>query len=102
MSSPLTSVSASRSDSGKPGGVAPRIITRRKKRIDHAEIVRMAEAAAQSRAAERHEMIATAAYFRAQQRGFEPGHELEDWLAAESEVTHAQQVSAIVSGADVP
>jgi len=31
-------------------------------------------------------MIAQAAYFRAQQRHFEPGHELEDWLAAESEV----------------
>ncbi len=23
------------------------------------------------------------AYFRAERRGFEPGHELEDWLAAE-------------------
>lgn len=34
----------------------------------------------------RHELIAEAAYFRAEQRGFEPGHELEDWLAAESEV----------------
>lgn len=34
----------------------------------------------------RHEMIAQAAYFRAQRRGFEAGHELEDWLAAEAEV----------------
>jgi hypothetical protein len=34
----------------------------------------------------RHEMIAQAAYFRAERRGFEPGHELEDWLAAEAEV----------------
>jgi hypothetical protein len=34
----------------------------------------------------RHEMIARAAYFRAERRGFEPGHELEDWLAAETEV----------------
>ncbi len=34
----------------------------------------------------RHQMIAQAAYFRAQRRGFEPGHELEDWLAAEAEV----------------
>jgi hypothetical protein len=31
-------------------------------------------------------MISKAAYFRAEQRNFEPGHELEDWLAAESEV----------------
>lgn len=30
--------------------------------------------------------IAQAAYFRAQQRGFEPGFELEDWLAAEREI----------------
>ncbi len=30
--------------------------------------------------------IAEIAYFRAQRRGFAPGHELEDWLAAEAEV----------------
>jgi hypothetical protein len=30
--------------------------------------------------------IAEAAYFRAQQRGFSPGFELEDWVAAETEV----------------
>src|SRR5262245_42186849 len=29
--------------------------------------------------------IAEAAYYRAQQRGFEPGYEVEDWLAAEAE-----------------
>ena len=31
-------------------------------------------------------MIAEVAYFAAQGRGFEPGHELEDWIAAEKEV----------------
>lgn len=30
--------------------------------------------------------IAEAAYYRAKQRGFEPGYELEDWVQAESEV----------------
>jgi hypothetical protein len=35
---------------------------------------------------ERLSMIARAAYYRAERRNFEPGHELEDWLAAESEV----------------
>lgn len=35
----------------------------------------------------RHTMIAEAAYFKAQRRGFAPGHELEDWLAAEAEMT---------------
>jgi hypothetical protein len=27
-----------------------------------------------------------AAYYRSLGRGFEPGHELEDWLAAETEI----------------
>jgi hypothetical protein len=31
-------------------------------------------------------LIARAAYFRAQNRGFAPGHEVTDWLAAETEV----------------
>lgn len=30
--------------------------------------------------------IEEAAYYRAEQRGFAPGFELEDWIAAESEV----------------
>jgi hypothetical protein len=30
--------------------------------------------------------IAEAAYWRAEQRGFESGHELDDWLAAERQV----------------
>ncbi|MCC7329950.1 MAG: DUF2934 domain-containing protein [Gammaproteobacteria bacterium] len=35
---------------------------------------------------DRHRLIAEAAYFRAEQRGFVPGCELEDWLAAELEI----------------
>lgn len=31
----------------------------------------------------REEMIATAAYYRAEARGFAPGCEMDDWLAAE-------------------
>jgi len=34
----------------------------------------------------RHEMIATAAYFIAEQRGFAPGHEQEDWHRAEAAI----------------
>lgn len=34
----------------------------------------------------REERIALSAYLRAADRGFEPGHELEDWLAAEREI----------------
>jgi hypothetical protein len=37
--------------------------------------------------AEREQLVRTAAYFRAQRRGFEPGYEWEDWLAAEAEVS---------------
>jgi hypothetical protein len=31
-------------------------------------------------------LIAEVAYYRAMERGFEPGHELEDWIEAESAV----------------
>lgn len=31
-------------------------------------------------------MIATAAYYRAEQRNFAPGHELDDWLEAERQI----------------
>lgn len=34
----------------------------------------------------RRRMIEAAAYFRAERRGFEPGHEIADWVAAEAEV----------------
>jgi hypothetical protein len=32
------------------------------------------------------QMVATQAYLRAEKRGFAPGHELDDWVAAEHEV----------------
>jgi hypothetical protein len=37
-------------------------------------------------AAEMQRLIAEAAYFRASNRAFAPGHEVEDWLAAEHDV----------------
>jgi hypothetical protein len=39
-------------------------------------------------------LIAEEAYYRAQQRGFEPGHELEDWIAAEKEVRRRMEGTA--------
>jgi hypothetical protein len=36
-------------------------------------------------------LIAEAAYYRAQRRGFAPGHELDDWVAAEAEVRRGMQ-----------
>ena len=37
-------------------------------------------------AAARHIMIREAAYYRAKERGFAPGHELDDWLHAERQI----------------
>ena len=37
---------------------------------------------------DRGDSISKLAYLKAQRRGFAPGHELEDWLAAEDEVDH--------------
>ena len=34
------------------------------------------------------EMVAVAAYFRAEQRGFAPGDPTADWLEAEAEIEH--------------
>jgi len=31
--------------------------------------------------------IALSAYYKAEARGYEPGHELQDWLEAEAEVS---------------
>lgn len=42
----------------------------------------------------RDEMVRMAAYFRAEQRGFAPGNEWEDWLAAEAEISALVQAPA--------
>jgi hypothetical protein len=41
----------------------------------------------------RQALIAEKAYLRAERRGFTPGHETEDWLAAEVEVDALLKVS---------
>ncbi len=43
----------------------------------------------------RQRLIAEAAYHRAPRRGFVPGHELEDWLAAEAEVDTALTIGVL-------
>ena len=53
-----------------------------RKRAAAAEVARPSFVDPQQRAA----LIARAAYFRAMNRGFAPGHEVQDWLAAEAEV----------------
>jgi hypothetical protein len=37
-------------------------------------------------AEERYHMIATAAYFRAEHRGFVGGYEMQDWIASEAQI----------------
>jgi hypothetical protein len=44
--------------------------------------------------AEREARIRTAAYLRAERRGFAPGYEWEDWLAAEAEVDALRPAAA--------
>jgi hypothetical protein len=47
--------------------------------------------------------VAIAAYYLAQQRGFEPGHEIDDWLAAEAQNRMARRRRVLgpsVSAAD--
>jgi hypothetical protein len=44
------------------------------------------EGAASKDPAQRHVMIAEAAFYIAQARGFTPSQELDDWLAAEREI----------------
>jgi hypothetical protein len=54
-----------------------------------AQDILQARAAALLAASERHQLIAETAYLIAKRRGFSPGHELSDWLAAEAEVDRA-------------
>jgi hypothetical protein len=45
-------------------------------------------------AQEREMLIARAAYFRAEKRGFSPGGELQDWIEAEAEVLRLTGVAS--------
>lgn len=44
-------------------------------------------------AADQPDHIATAAYYKAESRGFAPGREMDDWLAAEAECVDRKQAS---------
>jgi Protein of unknown function (DUF2934) len=48
------------------------------------EEIRWTEIAENQSAESRHGRIATVAYYMSEARGFEPGHEAEDWLLAQS------------------
>jgi hypothetical protein len=57
------------------------------------EVVQLASAEVEALTADHQVKVALAAYFIAEKRGFEPGHELDDWLAAEAEMAAAEQPS---------
>ncbi|MEW6512704.1 MAG: DUF2934 domain-containing protein [Pseudomonadota bacterium] len=44
-------------------------------------------------APEQSDLIATNAYYKAEERGFVPGHELDDWLTAETEINSSGEKS---------
>jgi hypothetical protein len=54
-----------------------------------AEIAATVRGNIERQAAWHFERIATAAYYLAERRGFEPGHEAEDWLLAEAQINAA-------------
>ncbi len=51
----------------------------------------IAEPACAPSAADRLERVAVAAYYMAEARGFTPGYELEDWLAAEEMIDRVKR-----------
>ena len=58
------------------------------------DVAQLASAAqAEGPTADHQVQVALAAYFIAEKRGFDPGHELDDWLAAEAQLTAAEQPS---------
>ena len=52
--------------------------------------------AAPSAPVDRESLVRMAAYLRAERRGFAPGYEIEDWLAAEAEVHERQEAKPAV------
>jgi len=61
-----------------------RNITRKSKSADQAGAV--ISKAVEKLREDRQQMIAMAAYYRADRRGFEGGYEEQDWLEAEAEI----------------
>jgi len=55
------------------------------------DVRQLVAAEAKDRTADYQAKVALAAYFIAAERGFEPGHELDDWFAAEAELAQAEQ-----------
>lgn len=70
----------------------PRATTKKPSRVHQATLSELAEADITPE--ERFEMIAEAAYYRAQKRGFEGDEHLQDWLEAEKLIDSQLRQSA--------
>ena len=57
----------------------------------------MARRSSEAAPADFNASIAECAYFKAEKRGFAPGYELEDWLAAEREIAATAAVTPMVA-----
>lgn len=63
--------------------------------VAHEDASHMAKTLVEAREAARHAEISRDAYYRAERRGFEPGYELEDWLAAEAAIDAVESLASI-------
>lgn len=76
-----------RTSTGKKGPARSKSNTRAKRSTGQADRSHKSPAKAMKLSLEeRWRMIALAAYHKAEQREFAPGHEVDDWLAAERDV----------------
>jgi len=65
------------------------------------DVRQLVVAEANDRMADHQARIALTAYFIAEKRGFEPGHELDDWLAAEAAVARAEQQPRVTNALQI-
>ena len=92
-----TPAAVSAAESAETTAQAPAQGTRTRKRSQPKQTLATTPTTVTVSADVRRGMIAEAAYLRAERRGFAPGHEEEDWYAAEKEVD-AQLASGHVWG----
>jgi hypothetical protein len=65
------------------------------------DVRQLVAAEATNRTADHTARIALTAYFIAEKRGFEQGHELDDWLAAEAAVARAEQQPRVMKPIEI-
>jgi hypothetical protein len=63
--------------------------------IQKQELARVNPSGVSPTAPSREEAIRHEAYLRAERRGFEPGYELEDWLAAEKDLAEREGAGTV-------